>query len=29
MLIPDEDMHKVETNKVNIDEVQKRIKEAA
>ena len=29
MLIPDEDLHRVETNKVDITEVSKRIKEAA
>ena len=29
MLIPDEDLSKVDPNKVNIEEVQKRIKDAA
>lgn len=29
MLIPDEDLHKVDANKVNIDEVQRKIQEAA
>jgi len=29
MLIPDEDMNKVETQKVNIDELQRKIEEQA
>lgn len=28
MLIPDEDLHRVEANKVDINEVQRKIKEA-